>query len=138
MSRTPIHAIPGRMSTTLLIGAGGALGAMARYLLSSWITQVLGTQFPWGILCVNIAGCLAMGLVAGLGAQMIQMSDEMKMFLATGILGGFTTFSAFSLDAVQLAERGAMTDAALYVIASVAGSIAALLAGLAIVRVVTP
>jgi CrcB protein len=60
------------------------------------------------------------------------------MFLATGILGGFTTFSAFSLDAVQLAERGAMTDAALYVIASVAGSIAALLAGLALVRVVTP
>lgn len=126
------------MSTTLLIGAGGALGAMARYLLSSWITQVMGTQFPWGILCVNIAGCLAMGLVAGLGAQLFQMSHEMKMFLATGLLGGFTTFSAFSLDAVQLAERGAMTDAAVYIIASVAGSIAALLAGLALVRVVTP
>lgn len=126
------------MSTTLLIGAGGALGAMARYLLSSWITQVMGTQFPWGILCVNIAGCLAMGLLAGLGAQMIYMSNDVKLFLATGVLGGFTTFSAFSLDAMQLAERGALTDALLYVLVSVAGSIAALLAGLALVRVVTP
>lgn len=126
------------MSTTLLIGAGGALGAMARYLLSSGITQVMGTQFPWGILCVNIAGCFAMGLVAGLGTQAFPMSADMKSFLATGILGGFTTFSAFSLDAVQLAERGEMAGAALYVVVSVTGSILALVAGLALVRVVTP
>jgi len=126
------------MSTTLLIGAGGALGAMARYLLSSWITQVMGTQFPWGILCVNIAGCFAMGLVAGAGLQAIPLSDGMKAFLATGILGGFTTFSAFSLDAVQLVERGQSLDAAVYVMASVAGSIAALIAGLALVRAVAP
>lgn len=126
------------MSTTLLIGAGGALGAMARYLLSSLVTQVMGTQFPWGILCVNLAGCFAMGLVAGAGLQAIPLSDGMKAFLATGILGGFTTFSAFSLDAVQLVERGQSMDAALYVIASVAGSIAALIAGLALVRAVTP
>ncbi|MBU6156187.1 MAG: fluoride efflux transporter CrcB [Alphaproteobacteria bacterium] len=126
------------MSTTLLIGAGGALGAMARYLLSSLVTQVMGTQFPWGILCVNLAGCFAMGLVAGAGLQAIPLSDGMKAFLATGILGGFTTFSAFSLDAVQLVERGQSMDAALYVIASVAGSIAALIAGLALVRAVNP
>jgi len=126
------------MSTTLLIGAGGALGAMARYLLSSLVTQVMGTQFPWGILCVNLAGCFAMGLVAGGGLQAIPLSDGMKAFLATGILGGFTTFSAFSLDAVQLVERGQSMDAALYVIASVAGSITALIAGLALVRAVTP
>lgn len=126
------------MSTTLLIGAGGALGAMARYLLSSGITQVMGTQFPWGILCVNIAGCFAMGLVAGLGTQAFPMSADMKSFLATGILGGFTTFSAFSLDAVQLAERGEMAGAALYVVVSVTGSILALVAGLALVRAVTP
>lgn len=126
------------MSTTLLIGAGGALGAMARYLLSSGITQVMGTQFPWGILCVNIAGCFAMGLVAGLGTQAFPMSADMKSFLATGILGGFTTFSAFSLDAVQLAERGEMASAALYVVVSVTGSILALVAGLALVRAVTP
>lgn len=126
------------MSTTLLIGAGGALGAMARYLLSSLVTQVMGTQFPWGILCVNLAGCFAMGLVAGAGLQAIPLSDGMKAFLATGILGGFTTFSAFSLDAVQLVERGQSMDAALYVIASVAGSITALIAGLALVRAVTP
>lgn len=126
------------MSTTLLIGAGGALGAMARYLLSSLVTQVMGTQFPWGILCVNLAGCFAMGLVAGAGLQAIPLSDGMKAFLATGILGGFTTFSAFSLDAVQLVERGQSMDAAFYVIASVTGSIAALIAGLALVRAVAP
>lgn len=126
------------MSTTLLIGAGGALGAMARYLLSSLVTQVMGTQFPWGILFVNLAGCFAMGLVAGAGLQAIPLSDGMKAFLATGILGGFTTFSAFSLDAVQLVERGQSMDAAFYVIASVTGSIAALIAGLALVRAVAP
>lgn len=126
------------MSTTLLIGAGGAIGAMARYLLSSLVTQVMGTQFPWGILCVNIAGCFAMGLVAGTGLHAMPLSDGMKAFLAAGILGGFTTFSAFSLDAVQLVERGQFLDAALYVIASVAGSIAALIAGLALVRAVAP
>lgn len=126
------------MSTTLLIGAGGALGAMARYLLSSLVTQVMGTQFPWGILFVNLAGCFAMGLVAGAGLQAIPLSDGMKAFLATGILGGFTTFSAFSLDAVQLVERGQSMDAAVYVIASAAGSITALIAGLALVRAVAP
>ena len=126
------------MSTTLLIGAGGALGAMARHLLSSGITQVMGTQFPWGILCVNLAGCFAMGLVAGLGMQAFPLSQDLKAFLATGILGGFTTFSAFSLDSIQMAERGEMTGAAAYVLASVAGSIAALVAGLALVRAVTP
>jgi CrcB protein len=126
------------MSTTLLIGAGGALGAMARYLLSPLVTQVMGTQFPCGILCVNLAGCFAMGLVAGAGLQAIPLSDGMKAFLATGILGGFTTFSAFSLDAVQLVERGQSMDAAFYVIASVTGSIAALIAGLALVRAVAP
>jgi CrcB protein len=128
------HAIPARMSTTLLIGVGGAFGAMARYLLSILITQAMGTQFPWGILCVNIAGCLAMGLIAGLGAQMIHMSDELKLFLATGVIGGFTTFSAFSLDAVRLVERGAYMDAAVYTLVSVAGSIAALHTGMMLVR----
>jgi CrcB protein len=126
------------MSTTLLIGAGGALGAMARYLLSSWISRIMGTQFPWAILCVNVAGCFAMGLVAGLGKQLFDLSHEMKMFLATGILGGFTTFSAFSLDAVHLAQRGAIADFALYVSASVVGSVAALVAGLVLMRAVTP
>jgi CrcB protein len=126
------------MSTTLLIGAGGALGAMARYLLSSGIAQIMGTQFPWGILCVNLAGCFAMGLLAAWGMQAVPLSHDMKSFLATGILGGFTTFSAFSLDTFHLAERGEWLMAAAYVLVSVAGSIAALLAGILLVRAVTP
>ena len=126
------------MSTTLLIGVGGAIGAMARYLISSWITQVMGTDFPWGILCVNLAGCLVMGIVTAVGVHLIEISHEMKLFLATGVLGGFTTFSAFSLDTVQLVERGAYLDAVLYVAASVAGSIAAFLAGVMLVRAMTP
>lgn len=124
------------MILVFAVGLGGAIGAMCRYLLSSGIAQVMGTQFPWGILLVNVIGGFAMGLIAGLGAQSTQISLEMKTFLATGILGGFTTFSAFSLDTAVLIERGDMMNAAAYVLASVLGSIMALFAGLWLVRMV--
>lgn len=125
------------MTGILAIGAGGALGAIGRYWLSVQISHALGTQFPWGILVVNIVGGFLMGLIAGLGAQSLQISHELKSFLVTGVLGGFTTFSAFSLDAALLIERGEMVAAFSYVTASVIGSIAALFAGLMLVRMVT-
>jgi CrcB protein len=83
---------------------------------------------------VNVLGGLAMGMIAELGAQSLQMSHETRAFLTTGILGGFTTFSAFSLDAALLIERGELLNASAYVLASVIGSVGALFAGLFLVR----
>jgi CrcB protein len=126
------------MGTVIAIALGGALGAVGRYALSSQITQWIGPGFPWGILLVNIVGCFAMGVIAELGALSLNLTPEMRAFLTTGILGGFTTFSAFALDSAVLIERGDMTTAAFYVAASVLGSIAALFLGLGVVRMVSP
>ena len=94
----------------------------------------LGTAFPYGTITVNIVGSLVMGLIAGYFAFKSGPSQHWQLFLTTGILGGFTTFSAFSLDVALLYERGAIGMAALYVGASVLVSIAALFAGLTIIR----
>ncbi|MBP6012197.1 MAG: fluoride efflux transporter CrcB [Alphaproteobacteria bacterium] len=126
------------MGTILSIAVGGALGAVGRYALSSQVTHWAGAGFPWGILIVNVIGCFAMGVIAELAAFTWNMQPEMRAFLTTGILGGFTTFSAFALDTAVLTERGDLTGAAFYVAASVLGSVAALFLGLALVRAITP
>ncbi|MEQ1753016.1 MAG: fluoride efflux transporter CrcB [Micropepsaceae bacterium] len=126
------------MILIFIIGAGGAIGAVCRYLLASQIAQVAGTQFPWGILIVNVLGGFAMGVIAELGALSLGMSQETKSFLTTGVLGGFTTFSAFSLDTALLIERGDIMNAAAYVLSSVIGSVAALFVGLYLIRMVIP
>ena len=126
------------MGTIIAIGLGGAIGALARYAVSSQITHVAGSAFPWGILIVNVAGCFLMGVIAELSALSWNLSPELRALLTTGILGGFTTFSAFALDTVVLSERGDMTATLLYVVGSVAGSVAALYLGLYVVRALTP
>jgi len=126
------------MGMILSIAAGGAVGASARYFLSSQITHVIGPGFPWGILIVNILGCFTMGVIAELAALTWNMSPEMRAFLTTGVLGGFTTFSAFALDTAVLTERGDLVNAMIYVAGSVGGSVAALFFGLALVRALTP
>lgn len=126
------------MGMIISIAVGGAIGSIARYLLSSQITHAVGSGFPWGILIVNILGCFTMGVIAELAALTWNMSPEMRAFLTTGVLGGFTTFSAFALDTAVLTERGDLTGATLYVTASVGLSVAALFAGLAMVRTLTP
>lgn len=122
------------MGTVFAIALGGALGAVGRYALSSQITHWIGPGFPWGILAVNVAGCFVMGVIAELGALTLNLSPEMRAFLTTGILGGFTTFSAFALDSAVMIERGDWGATVLYVSASVLGSIAALFLGLGVVR----
>jgi len=97
----------------MLVAAGGALGSMLRYGVSLLSVAWLGAGFPWGTLAVNVLGSAAIGLCAGLGVQ-----GEMRLLLVTGLLGGFTTFSAFSLETMGLAERSAPL-AALYVAASI-------------------
>ena len=118
----------------LVIALGGALGSLARHFLSSGIYQLTGTAFPWGIFAVNVLGGFIMGVIVELGALKLSYSPEMRAFLTTGMLGGFTTFSAFSLDAALLIERGDWWSAALYIAGSTVLSIAALFAGLGLVR----
>ncbi|MFN0025063.1 MAG: fluoride efflux transporter CrcB [Parvularculaceae bacterium] len=118
-------------SIWLAVACGGAIGAAARYGVSLAAMRVLGPNFPWGTLAVNVAGCFAMGLVFAWLAMRPLESMLLRSFLAVGVLGGFTTFSAFALDAVTLWRDRSLAIAAIYVLASVALSIGALLAGLA-------
>ncbi|KJS16517.1 MAG: camphor resistance protein CrcB [Hoeflea sp. BRH_c9] len=122
------------MNALVLIFLGGGLGAVSRHLTGAAVMRLAGPGFPWGTLLVNIAGSLAMGLLIAWLARRSAGDAELRLLLATGFLGGFTTFSAFSLDAVSLYERGALTAAAAYVIASVTVSILALFGGLWLAR----
>jgi len=118
----------------LLVFFGGGLGATLRHLVNVSCARCLGTAFPWGTFIINITGSTAMGLIAGYLAFKGEASQHWRLFVMTGILGGYTTFSAFSLDAALLYERGELGLAALYVVGSVALSIAGLFGGLALVR----
>lgn len=118
-----------------LVAAGGAIGAASRHLVNLGALRLFGPGFPVGTLAVNVIGCLLMGMLAGaLAGRADGAGQGLRFFLATGVLGGFTTFSAFSLDAVLLWERGQAAAALGYVLASVFVSIAALIVGLTLVR----
>lgn len=116
-----------------LVMTGGAIGAGTRHLAGRAALALTGPDFPVGTLAINVTGGLLMGVLAGVLAR-TAAGEPWRLFLGVGVLGGFTTFSAFSLDAVLLAERGQWMAAAGYVAASVIGSIAALVAGLALAR----
>ena len=118
----------------LIVFLGGGVGAALRHGINLAAARSLGTAFPYGTLIINVTGSLVMGLIAGYFALKGDASQHWRLFLTTGILGGYTTFSAFSLDAALLYERGEVGLSALYVVASVVVSIAGLFAGLAIVR----
>jgi fluoride exporter len=120
--------------TYLIVFLGGGLGAAFRHGINLASVRAFGTAFPYGTLLINVTGSLIMGLVAAYFAFKGDASQNWRLFLTTGILGGYTTFSAFSLDAALLYERGEVSAAAIYVVASVALSIAGLFAGFALVR----
>ena len=123
------------MQALLLVGIGGGLGAMLRYSFSSLVGWLVGTTFPLGTLLINILGSLAMGLFIGwLSKAVPPWGAELRLFVAVGILGGFTTFSSFSLDAISLVERGEVLAAGLYVVLSVAVSLIGLYLGLLLTR----
>ena len=121
------------MGTIFAVGVGGGLGALAGYYIAA-LVQPAGSAFNWGIFVVNITGGLLMGLIVEASALKLNLSPELRSFLTVGILGGYTTFSTFSLDSVLLLQKGEYVQAAAYVIGSVALSILALFAGLWIVR----
>jgi CrcB protein len=122
------------MKMILSIALGGAIGAVGRYLAMSGVGHWLGTAFPYGTLVVNVAGSFVLGALVEIMALAWSPGSELRALIVVGILGAFTTFSTFSLDVVLLFERGALSSAAIYILTSVAFSIAAFMAGMYIFR----
>jgi CrcB protein len=118
----------------LIVFLGAGLGGALRHAVNVGAARLFGYGFPFGTLIVNILGSFLMGLLAGYFAFRPGIGQHMRLFLTTGILGGFTTFSAFSLDAALLVERHAFGMAAGYVAGSVAASVSALFFGIAVFR----
>jgi CrcB protein len=118
----------------VVVFVGAGTGGMLRHFMNIWIARIAGTHFPYHTLAINITGSMVMGMVAAWFAMKGGATGHLRLFLATGVLGGYTTFSAFSLDAVLLWERHEHLMAALYVGGSVVGSLIGLAAGLWIVR----
>lgn len=124
---------------TLNVALGGAIGAVLRYQTGRWMTSWMGAPamsvFPWATLAVNAAGSLLMGLLAGwLLKTSPEGSEQLRLMLGVGVLGGFTTFSAFSLELAMLIERGQFTIALLYAILSVSLGVTGLIFGLTVMR----
>ena len=122
------------MPTIVWVALGGAISSAARYGVNVWSGRVLGAEFPWHTFIVNVMGCFAMGALVSLMALKLNVGPEIRAFLTTGILGGFTTFSAFSLDFALLVERKTYGAAVAYGAGSVALSLIAVFAGLYLVR----
>jgi CrcB protein len=119
----------------LIVFLGGGIGSMLRHGVNLGAARFLGTGFPYGTLTVNITGSIVMGLLAGYFAfKSGSSAQSWRLFLMTGVLGGYTTFSAFSLDAILLYERGQLAMALGYIAASGAVSIFGLFAGLMLIR----
>ncbi len=124
------------MMQLLMVGAGGATGAIGRYLLSSWVYSLTGRAFPWGTLAVNLLGSLLMGFFSVWLLERMSLSSEMRALLMVGFLGAFTTFSTFSLETLLLLEEGAVARAGVNIAASVITCIFAAWIGTLIARAI--
>jgi len=123
------------MYSFLLVGAGGAIGAMSRYGAGMLVGRLWPMSFPLATLLINILGSLAMGLFVGLMARWLPAwQSDARLFVAVGVLGGFTTFSSFSLDTITLIERGELLQAGFYVLLSVVLCLIGLYLGLLVTR----
>jgi CrcB protein len=121
----------------LAVALGGAIGSVARYLVGIGSGKLLGFNFPWGTLVINIVGSMLIGVFAGMFAFKWDLPQALRVFLTVGICGGFTTFSTFSLDTYYLIERGELAAAGFYVVSSVIFSIVGLVAALHLIRVLS-
>lgn len=122
------------MNSFFLVMAGGAIGAGLRFVTGKAALAGLGPDYPFGTLIVNVVGGLMMGVLAASLSRFVDGGENWRLFLGFGVLGGFTTFSAFSLEIALMVERGAMGVAFVYALVSVVASVAALFAGLYVVR----
>lgn len=107
------------MKVILIIGSGGFVGSVFRYLLHLSITKIVPLTFPFGTLIVNLVGCFAIGLIYGAFGKVSWLNEDWKLFLAIGICGGFTTFSSFSYDNIKLLQQGLFMQAFMYISASI-------------------
>lgn len=124
------------MKMLLAVALGGAVGASARYLFAAKALHLFGPGFPWGTLGVNIIGSFLMGALVEAGSVKLSLSPEMRAFLVTGVLGGFTTYSAYSLDVANMMIKKQAVMAALYAFGTMGACIAALFMGLYMARAV--
>jgi CrcB protein len=122
------------MTNIFLVMAGGAVGSALRYLLGRWAGHMFGLAYPWGTLAANVIGGFAMGVLAAVLARFGNGGEQARLLLGVGILGGFTTFSSFSLETMLMIERGQGVAAVGYVLFSVIGAVGALWLGLLLVR----
>ncbi len=122
------------MLQLLVIGCGGAVGALMRYGLGLRVTLLAGSAFPWGTLLVNIVGCFLAGLLFTLAVTRIPLSDLLRNGLQIGLLGGFTTFSAFSIDAITLFDQGLWLRGLLYIVTNVVVSLLGAYLGMSVGR----
>ena len=118
----------------LLVGLGGGAGSILRYLCQRWFAEVYSHSFPWGTFAVNITGCFLIGVFWGLTFRTFDSNEHWKLFLMTGICGGFTTFSAFTLEGVGLLREQKLGLLYLYVAGSVLVGLALTLAGMKLTR----
>jgi CrcB protein len=124
------------MSQLLLVCLGGAAGSGARFLLATYVTKAGGGAFPWGTLAVNLVGCFVFELLVGALAQLFAASDGLRLALLTGVLGGFTTYSAFNGELLALVRIGELARAGLYVAATLGGAVVFGVAGALLGRLV--
>jgi CrcB protein len=123
------------MTRLALVAVGGALGSVLRYLVAMAAVAWLGPMFPWGTLAVNLVGSFLIGLVQSLAVESLVISEEARLFLSTGLMGGLTTYSAFSYETVRLAETGAWTAAWANVLITTAACLTLCLLGLTTGRI---
>jgi len=123
------------MKIVTLVGVGSFIGGSLRYLIAQLVQSKFLTGFPFGTLTVNIVGCFVIGLVFGMSDR-INLSPEWRLFLATGICGGFTTFSAFSLETMQLLRDGQLFYGLLYVAASILIGLLAVYLGMTLLKLI--
>jgi CrcB protein len=129
-----VRGAPGllqRWATPLAVSVGGLLGANARYLIGLWAAARWGTLFPWGTLLINVSGSFVLGFYLTLVTERFTGRPTTRLFLATGFLGAYTTFSTFSFETLQLIERGEVSAALAYIAASLTAGLLAVIAGIA-------
>jgi fluoride exporter len=122
------------MERVLLVALGGALGSVMRYLTTLLAARWLGSDFPWGTLAVNVVGSFLIGVVYELGSDALKVSPEARLFLGTGVMGGLTTYSAFSYETARMMQVEAWSTAAVYAVGMAAASVALCLLGIAAAR----
>lgn len=128
--------MPGQITSYLLVFLGGGLGAATRYWLSSAVYKFLPPEFPFGNLAVNISGCLLIGILMSVTEERFVIPSSVRLFLAIGVLGGFTTFSSFSYETVALLRDGQILYGSLNVLGTVLGCLAATYAGFSMGKII--